>query len=121
VPGLTRDTLADGLVPPQPDAQGRITLRGFPLGGWDGIDRLPPGCRYLETGDDSHTLVACDLTATDVRDNLADVKEVCRRTYGPNVVVHVPLPGGQITCDPPDTEAAASCGEIPWNIGRENG
>jgi hypothetical protein len=56
-----------------------------------------------------------------VRDNLNDVKEVCRRTYGPNVVVHVPLPSEQITCTPPDTAAGKTCGTTPWNLGRENG
>jgi hypothetical protein len=121
VPGLTRETLPDGIIPAQPDKDGNITLRGFRLGSWDDPEALPPGCRYLETGDDSHVLVACDLTATDVRDNLADVKEVCRRTYGPNVVVHVPLPKDAITCKPPKTSAAKSCGMTPWNIGRENG
>lgn len=117
VPGLTRETLADGILPPQPDDKGNVTLRGFRLGTWDDPEGLPPGCRYLETGDTSHTLVACDLTATDVHANLNDVKEVCRRTYGSNVVVHVPLPGDAITCTPPDTEAGKTCGTMPWNIG----
>lgn len=121
VPGLTRETLPDGIIPAQPGEDGKISLWGFRLGTWDDPEGLPPGCRYLETGDTSHVLVACDLTATDVRDNLSDVKEVCRRTYGPNVVVHVPLPKDAITCKPPNTSAAKTCGKIPWNIGKEAG
>jgi len=121
VTGLDREEIPDALIPPQPGDDGKVTLRGFRLGTWDDPEGLPPGCRYLETGDTSHTLVACDLTATDVTANLNDVKEVCRRTYGPNVVVHVPLPKDAITCTPPDTEAGKTCGTMPWNLGRENG
>ncbi|MFO0634992.1 MAG: hypothetical protein U0168_19280 [Nannocystaceae bacterium] len=54
--------------------------------------------------------------------NLNDPKEACRRTFGPNVVVHVPLPKAAIKCSPnKKTSAGKTCGAIPWNIGAENG
>lgn len=121
VPGVAREDLPTAIVPAQPAADGSITLRGFRLGTWDNPEGLPPGCTYLNSGDESHTLVGCELTASDMIANLNDPKEFCRRTYGPNVVVHVPLPGDAIQCTPPDTAAAASCGTMPWNLGRENG
>lgn len=96
-----------------------ITLRGFKLGTWDDSHGLPGGCRYAEIGEDSQTVVLCDLTAADVTSNLGDVKEKCRELYGNQVVVHVPLPADAIECNPGDSEAAASCGEVPWNIGQE--
>lgn len=36
-----------------------------------------------------------------------------------DVVVHVPIPGGALECSPDGSEANASCGEMPWNIGFE--
>jgi hypothetical protein len=122
VPGVTREQFPTAVIPPQPTPDGKITLRGFRLGTWDNAEGLPPGCRYLDTGDTSHTLVACDLTASDVVQNLNDPKEACRRTFGPNVVVHVPLPKAAIKCSPnKKTSAGKTCGAIPWNIGAENG
>ncbi len=121
VPGVSREDLPSALIPPQPGPDGKVTLRGFRLGTWDDPEGLPPGCRYLDIGEDSHTVVACDLTASDVVSNLNDPKEVCRRTYGPNVVVHVPLPKDAIVCKPGSSQAAKTCGKIPWNLGAENG
>jgi hypothetical protein len=122
VPGVARKDLPTAIIPPQPRPDGSITLRGFRLGTWDDAEGLPPGCRYLETGDTSHTLVGCDLTASDVLANLNDPKELCRRTYGPNVVVHVPLPKDAIVCKPnKKTSAGKTCGTTPWNLGKENG
>lgn len=122
IKGVSRANLPAAIVPRQPDASGKVTLRGFRLGTWDNPEALPGGCRYLNTGDESHTLVACDLTASDVVANLNDTKEVCRRTYGPNVVVHVPLANDLITCSPDtSTDPGKTCGKMPWNIGKENG
>lgn len=122
VPGVARADLPTAIIPPQPRPDGSITLRGFRLGTWDNAEGLPAGCKYLETGDTSHTLVSCDMTASDVLANLNDPKEFCRRNYGPNVVVHVPLPKAAITCKPDKrTSAGKTCGAIPWNIGKENG
>jgi hypothetical protein len=122
VPGITNGTqLGDALLPPQPGdgASGDVTFRGFPLGTWDDMKGLPPGCRYGNLGDDSKTLVLCDLTAADVNASLNDPKEACRATYGNNVVVHVPLPAEAITCNPPDSPLGQTCGQVPWNIGQE--
>src|SRR5690606_8282322 len=74
-PGITTGTqLGDALLPPQPgDGQpGEVAFRGFPLGTWGDMKGLPPGCRYGNLGDDSRTLVLCDLTAADVNANLND-------------------------------------------------
>lgn len=122
IPGVAREDLPTAIIPPQPAADGSVTLRGFRLGTWDDPEGLPGGCTYLETGDTSHTLVKCDLTAGDVLQNLNDPKEVCRRTYGPNVVVHVPIAKDLIQCSPnKKTSAGKTCGAMPWNIGQENG
>lgn len=122
IPGVDRADLPTAIVPPQPAPDGKITLRGFRLGTWDNAEGLPGGCRYLNTGDTSHTLVACDLTAGDVLQSLNDPKEICRRTYGPNVVVHVPIAKDAIKCSPnKKTSAGKTCGTMPWNIGKENG
>jgi hypothetical protein len=109
------------LVPRQPLASGETTLRGFPLGTWTGAHELPAGCHYADTGDDSQTLVTCDLTANDVLAGAADVKDRCRAKYGNNVVVHVPIPSGAVVCTPPaDGQYADSCAEFPWVVTAEN-
>ena len=101
----------------------RTGLRGFKLGHWSGIDRLPSGCRYVETGENGQNLVTCDLTARQLTANgyegAKDAKEVCRQEYGSNVVVHVPLPGELMTCADiaPEGQYAASCevgNDMPW-------
>jgi hypothetical protein len=122
ISGVAREDLPTAIIPPQPAPDGTVTLRGFRLGTWDDAEGLPGGCTYLNTGDTSHTLVKCDLTAGDVLQNLNDPKEVCRRTYGPNVVVHVPIAKDLIQCKPnKKTSAGKTCGAMPWNIGKENG
>lgn len=90
---------------------------GFPLGTWSGLRALPAGCRYLDEGEDSDTLVACDLSAAEVIMGAADLKGYCMQKYGDNVVVHVPFPEKEaITCAPETTEGpyAATCSETPW-------
>jgi hypothetical protein len=103
----------------QPGAPAEGKTRGFALGTWDDPHGLPPGCRHAE-GDDSRTLVACDLTAADVVANLADPKEACRVVYGDNVVAHVDLPVEAIVCEATDRFGQA-CGAMPWNLGDEDG
>ncbi len=110
-----------GLVPPQPqkDADGNdiLTLRGFPLGTWSGAAELPLGCRYVETGEAGQNLVACDLTAADLLVSADDPKGKCREKYGDNVVVHVPVPQGVISCSPPTGGAYAdTCSNTPWVV-----
>jgi hypothetical protein len=110
----SRWAVATALVPPQPQ-NGEITLRGFPLGTWSGQSALPDNCRYLDTGDDSQTAVACDLTALDILNNPSDPKEACRETYGRDVVVHIPIPTEAVVCTPPGGAYDSSCGELtPW-------
>jgi hypothetical protein len=116
--------IALGIVPPQPekgpDGKPIVKLRGFRLGTWSGIDELPAGCRFLKTGDDSHTLVSCDLTASDLLASQKDPKGRCREKYGDNVVVHLPIPAAALVCTPPaDGQYSASCGVRPWEIGNE--
>src|SRR6185503_5569643 len=77
-------------------------------------------CRYIDTGDtdSTKTLVACDLTASDVLSSQQDPKQKCREKYGDNVVVHVPVPAGAIVCTPPaDGQYAATCSSMPWVVG----
>lgn len=115
--GITNATqLAHALLPPagSPDAR-----RGFRLGTWDNDRGLPNGCKYSNTGETGF-LVECDMTASDLLSNLNDPKEFCRSAYGQNVVVHIDVPRSAITCTPPETEEAKTCGAIPWNIGQEN-
>jgi len=110
--------IARALVPKQP-RNAPITLRGFPLGTWSDADELPNGCRFVNTGDASQTLVACDLTVGDLIGK-PDLKQVCREKYGDNVVVHVPVPEAAIVCTPdPDDQYTDSCGQLPWVIGAE--
>lgn len=120
-PGVTNaKQLGDAIVPPQPNDDGEVTLRGFPLGNWANPSELPGGCRYAEVGEDTQAIVLCDLTATDVFAALNDPKEVCRATYGNQVVVHVPIPADAITCNPDEaTGEGQGCGESPWIIGNE--
>jgi hypothetical protein len=108
--------IARALVPRQPSSGGAVTLRGFRLGTWSGASALPAGCRYLDTGDQSQTLVGCNLTAGDVLSAQTDVKGKCREKYGDNVVVHIPVPGDALVCAPPaDGQYSASCGDmVPW-------
>jgi hypothetical protein len=112
--------ISRGVVPFQPDQDGTLRLRGFHLGTWSDMNQLPSGCRYLETGDtdSTKTLVACDLTASDVLSSQQDPKQKCREKYGDNVVVHVPVPAGAIVCTPPaDGQYAATCSSMPWVVG----
>ena len=111
--------VGDVVVPPQPAADGSITKRGFELATWDDREGLPPGCKYAETGEDSQSIVLCDITAGDLLANANDPKEFCRSAYGNNVVVHVPLPAEAISCTPGDEALAGDCGQTPWNIGEE--
>jgi hypothetical protein len=111
--------VGDLVVPSQPAADGSITKRGFELATWDDREGLPPGCKYAETGEDSQSIVLCDITAGDLLANANDPKEFCRSAYGNNVVVHVPLPAEALECNAPDNPQAASCGQSPWNIGEE--
>ncbi|MEO1065572.1 MAG: hypothetical protein AAFZ07_29515, partial [Actinomycetota bacterium] len=92
--------------------------RGFALGTWDDKEGLPPGCEYVDVGEDSRTAVKCDLTASDLVANLNDPKEACRAIYGGNVVVHIDLPVSAISCNEED-EFGQQCGGMPWNIGEE--
>ena len=114
-PDLTAvDDIARALVPRQ--VSGAVTLRGFKLGTWSGATSLPAGCRYIDTGDESQTLVGCNLTASDVLSSATDVKGKCRDKYGDNVVVHIPIPSAAIVCAPPaDGQYSATCGDmVPW-------
>jgi hypothetical protein len=111
------------VVPFQPDADGTLRLRGFHLGTWSDPDQLPSGCRHIETGDteSTKTLVACDLTASDLLSSQQDPKQKCREKYGDNVVVHVPVPAAAIVCSPPEGgQYADSCTELPWVVGGGN-
>jgi hypothetical protein len=104
---------ADALVP-HPDTG---LLRGFPLGGWASANSLPAGCEYASTGDDSQTLVRCDLTAGDVLQAQSDLKGYCKNKYADNVVVYVPVPAEALTCDAPtDNGYADTCSATPWVV-----
>lgn len=103
--------IAQALVPaPRGDD---VPLRGFRLGTWSGASELPSGCRYVDTGDDSQTLVGCDLTAADLLASSSDPKNRCREKYGNNVVVHIPVPSAAVVCNPPtDGQYAGTCGDM---------
>jgi len=91
--------------------------RGFPLGTWSNPRGLPAGCRFVEIGDDSQTVVTCDLTASDVLDYALDLKGRCQTKYADNVVVHVPMPPADAVACSPDSSAspyADSCPALPW-------
>ncbi len=135
--GCGVDTNADGkadvidiveisraLVPFQPEKDGTLRLRGFHLGTWSDMNGLPPGCRYIETGDkdSTKTLVSCDLTASDLLAAAKDPKAKCREKYGDNVVVHVPVPASAVVCTPPaGGQYSATCGQQPWVLGAPTG
>jgi hypothetical protein len=91
--------------------------RGFPLGTWSGLPDLPTGCRFIDLGDASQTVVTCDLTASDVIDYALDLKGRCQTKYADNVVVHVPMPSADsVTCHPDDAHSAyaGTCSATPW-------
>lgn len=91
--------------------------RGFPLGTWSSLGALPTGCRFVDVGDDSQTVVTCDLTATDVLDFSLDLKGRCQTKYADNVVVHVPMPAAAAVACTPDESAspyADTCPALPW-------
>ncbi len=106
--------------------------RGFTLGTWDSMSKLPTGCRYITTGDSTkikingvtvddpnavQTLVSCDLKASHLNSTTAkDPKEACRMTYGDDVVVHVRAPArghATMTCD----TSKPHCAGRPWDFG----
>lgn len=119
VEGATDIDAAVAQLIPSPQEQqeaGALSLRGFPLGGWAGLDALPSGCSYIETQDSLRTLVACDIYAFDLIDHLKDPKGFCRKTYGENVVVHVPLPADKIACEAPAEGRYSQCSETPWVV-----
>lgn len=100
-------------------------LRGFRIGTWNDPNGLPAGCRYIEHDADSeqglvdtHTLVACDIRASDLANttNASELKEFCRRTYGDDVIVHVPLPAELIKCEPPEGSSPYCQGLAPWSM-----
>lgn len=100
-----------------PDVLPLQSSLGFPLGTWSDPNALPGGCRYVDPGDGSHHIVACDLTALEVLDNAPELKAYCAATYGPNVVVHVPIDPSAIACEPPLGETYAStCEAEPWVV-----
>jgi hypothetical protein len=111
--------IARALIPLQSTRQ--VTLRGFPLGTWTGMNQLPADCEYVSTGNEasgaeSHTIVQCKVTGDDLLTGASDMKEACRRKYGDNVVVHVPVPQAlvsQATCTPPDGK---TCSSMPWVV-----
>lgn len=89
--------------------------RGFPLGSWADPNGLPPSCRYVDLGDASHTVVACDLTAADLLDYASDPKGRCAEKYADNLVVHVPLPAAELKCAPDAAVPYAdTCSDYPW-------
>jgi hypothetical protein len=109
-----------GCAPARPISLMRLLasqeVRGFPLGTWSSPTELPGGCRYVELGDQSRTVVSCDLTASELLSAARDVKRLCRDKYAANVVVHVPIPDGAFRCAPDrvGNPRATSCDETPW-------
>jgi hypothetical protein len=79
---------------------------------------LPPGCVYLEGGDDSQTLVACSLSAADVLRGADDVKHVCREKYANDIVVHVEIPAASVDCvtSRGNPKYSANCSKNPWVV-----
>lgn len=93
------------------------TRMGFPLGTWSSPEALPAGCRYIEDGEGSQSLVSCDLSAGEVIMGAFDLKGVCMQKYADNVVVHVPLPeASALSCSPETSESpyADTCSATPW-------
>ena len=124
-------TIANAVVPergeyPVPVDFAGVTLdflRGFRIGTWNDPNGLPAGCRYIEHDADpeeglvdTHTLVACDIRASDLANtsNASELKEFCRRRYGDDVIVHVPLPAELIKCEPPADAGPYCQGLAPW-------
>jgi len=100
-----------------------LEAQGFRLGGWtdfvsgsEATSSLPPDCRYVPIGGDSQTLVACDLTASDLLSGAADVKSYCQVKYADRIVVHVPIPAAKVQCDPASSTSpyAGTCSQTPW-------
>ncbi len=92
------------------------SFRGFPLGGWKSINSLPSGCSYVELGDNSGTVVVCDLSGNDILSNSNDLKGLCRSRYADNIVVHIPIPTQAFTCAPGDNQYASTCTDEPWIV-----
>jgi hypothetical protein len=99
--------------------------RGFALGSWSGFvhgseaeTALPPGCRYVDLGDGSQTLVSCDLTAADVLNHAFDLRGRCDEKYADRIVVHVAVPEADIVCYPDEAPGpyADRCGARPWVV-----
>jgi hypothetical protein len=93
------------------------TRRGFPLGTWSSPTALPVGCRYVDLGDGSQTVVTCELSAAEIIDYGFDLKGHCQTKYGDNVVVHVPMPAAEaVRCDPATSGSpyTDTCGPTPW-------
>jgi hypothetical protein len=124
-------TIANAVIP----AQGRYPapinfagvkvdfLRGFRLGTWTNPNGLPLGCRYVEHDAanglaDTHTIVQCDISAGDLANttNAGELKEFCRRTYGGDVIVHIPLPADLIKCEPAADAPAWCSTDTPWSF-----
>jgi hypothetical protein len=80
---------------------------------------LPAGCEYVETGEGQNTIVRCDLLAADVLKDMSDPKEACRQVYGHQVVAYATIPVQDVTCSESTDAAGATCGTMPWNLGRE--
>jgi hypothetical protein len=109
--------IAVALIPPTVGS--KVGLRGFPLGTWSGADKLPAGCRFVNTGDTSQTIVSCDLKASDILNAATDVKDLCRNMYGNNIVPHIKLPKAAVVCKPPaGGQYSATCGATPWALGK---
>lgn len=123
LPGVETEDVGKSVVPQQPrtKGEGEVTFRGFSLGTWTGPDDLPAGCEAIDTGEDQNTIVRCDLLGADVLENLGDLKEACRQTYGNRVVAYAPVPSEKLECANEKDAAGAACGTQPWNLGRENG
>ena len=102
-----------------------VQSRGFRLGGWRGFvsgseaqSSLPPNCRYVNLGDSSQTLVTCDLVASALLQSTSDVRGYCQKTYADLIVVHVPIPKANVTCDPSTSTSpyATTCSATPWVV-----
>jgi hypothetical protein len=101
------------------------TERGFRLGTWSGFvhgsesqTQLKAGCRYISVGDNSQTLVSCDLTAEDVLKGQDDVRAFCQQKYADDVVVYVPVDPTPVVCNPDQSESAhaGTCSATPWIV-----
>jgi hypothetical protein len=91
---------------------------GFPLGTWDDPKGLPPGCEYQPFGPSGQNIVTCELSAAEVLQNSGEIKAYCAEKYAEDVVVHVPIPQGDVNCSPsPDETYGDSCGATPWLLG----